>query len=317
MIPRYAWIAVAALIPMVVSPLCGQVRITPKADRISVEIDGKPYTDFFLAPGGNKPYFYPLRTASGSIVTRHYPMEEFPGETQDHPHHRGMFFSHGSVNGADFWGTEPTSTDPRKGRMALKKVLETRGGAKSGTIKASFDGFGPDGKLLMTETRTITFYSDPELRIIDYAITIESGQKLTFGDTKEGTFGIRLATSLSEDRTGKMVNAEGRETEKNVWGKRSPWVDYYGQVDGKTVGVAIFDHPSNPRHPTYWHSRAYGLFAANPFGVRDFTADKTQDGSLTIEPGQHLSFRYRVVIHPGDVRSANIAALYSKYTAGR
>jgi hypothetical protein len=113
-----------------------------------------------------------------------------------------------------------------------------------------------------------------------------------------------------------MVNAEGQETEKNVWGKRSAWVDYYGQVDGQTVGVAIMDHPSNPRHPTYWHSRAYGLFAANPFGVRDFTADKSQDGSMTIEPGQRLTFRYRVVIHPGDARSADIAALYARYVAG-
>jgi hypothetical protein len=79
--------------------------------------------------------------------------------------------------------------------------------------------------------------------------------------------------------------------------------------------VAILEHPSNPRHPTYWHSRAYGLFAANPFGVRDFTGDKTKDGSLTIEPGQSVRFRYRVVIHPGDVKAANIAALYQKYAA--
>ena len=315
MIRSDSWIAAAALIPVALSPLCGQVNITPKADRISVEIDGKPYSDFFLAPNGNKPYLYPLRTASGIVVTRHYPMEE--GETRDHPWHHGMFFEHGSVNGADFWNTEPATTDPKKGRIALKEVLEAKGGAKSGTIKAAFDSFGPDGKLFMTDTRTITIYAESRLRIVDYEIAIEAPQKLTFGDTKEGTFGIRLATALSEDRTGKMVNAEGLETEKNVWGKRSPWVDYYGQVDGQTVGVAIMDHPSNPRHPTYWHSRAYGLFAVNPFGVRDFTADKSKDGSMTIEPGQRVIFRYRVVIHFGDVRSADIAGLYSKYAAER
>lgn len=140
-------------------------------------------------------------------------------------------------------------------------------------------------------------------------------EKLTFGDTKEGTFGIRLATSMTEAKGGRMVNAEGKETEKNVWGKRSPWADYYGQVDGETVGVAIFDHPSNPRHPTYWHSRAYGLFATNIFGVRDFTGDKSKDGSMSVEPGQPLRFRYRVVIHPGDARAANIAALYKEYAS--
>ena len=86
---------------------------------------------------------------------------------------------------------------------------------------------------------------------------------------------------MTEDKGGRMVNAEGKETEKNVWGKQSPWVDYYGPVAGKTVGVAIFDNPGNPRHPTYWHSRAYGLFAANPFGLHDFTGDKSKDGSMT------------------------------------
>jgi hypothetical protein len=94
-------------------------------------------------------------------------------------------------------------------------------------------------------------------------------------------------------------------------------VDYFGQLDGKTVGVAIMDNPSNPRYPTYWHSRNYGLFAANPFGLRDFTGDKTKDGSMKIEKGQRLRFRYRVVIHPGDLNSANIAGLYKKYAAGK
>ena len=298
-----------------VAPLCAQVKLTQGADKISVEIDGHPFTEFFLAPGGNKPYVYPLRTASGILVTRHYPMEEVPGETKDHPHHRGMFFAHGDVNGYNFWATEPSMKNPKKASMVLKKVVELKSGGKSGTIKAIFDGCDPSGKPIMTETRTITFHSDPELRIIDYEIRIDPKEKLIFGDTKEGTFGIRLASSMAEDRTGTMVNAEGQRTEKNVWGKRSPWVDYFGQVDKKTVGIAIMDHPSNPRHPTYWHSRAYGLFAANPFGVKDFTGDKTKDGSMAMETGKPVTFRYRVVIHPGDEKSANIEALYKKYAA--
>ncbi len=298
-------------------PLGAQVKITRAApDRIAVEIGGKPYTSFFLAPGGNKPYVYPLSTASGLVVTRHYPMEEFPGEVKDHPHQRGMFFSHGEVNGYNFWATEPSQNSPKRARMELKKVIEAKGGRKSGTIRAVFDGQDPRGKAIMKETRTLTFYSDPKLRIIDYEILIDPLEKITFGDTKEGTFGIRLATSMNENKgAGRMVNAEGAETEKNVWGKRSPWVDYCGPVEGQTAGVAIFDHPSNPRHPTYWHSRAYGLFAANIFGVRDFTRDKSKDGSLTIQPGQPLRFRYRVVIHSGDARAANIAQLYKEYAA--
>jgi len=114
-----------------------------------------------------------------------------------------------------------------------------------------------------------------------------------------------------------MVNAEGLEGERQVWGKRSAWVDYFGEVEGEKLGVAIFDHPQNPKHPTFWHSRSYGLFAANIFGERDFMADKTRDGSITLEPGGTLRFRYRVVIHPGDFRSANIAELYRQYAAGK
>jgi len=297
------------------APLGAQVEFTQRADRI-VEIGGKPYTTFFLAQGGNKPYLYPLSTAAGIVVTRHFPMESFPGETTDHPHQRGLFFSHGDINGYNFWATEPGSNTPKMGRMVLKKVLDAKSGEKSGTIRAVFEGQNSEGRAIMTETRSITFYQDPRLRTIDYEIRIDAIQKLTFNDTKEGTFGIRLATSMTEDKGGRMANAEGQETEKNVWGKRSPWVDYFGPVDGQTVGVAIFDDPANPRHPTYWHSRAYGLFAANPFGVRDFTGDKSKDGSLTVDPGGSLRFRYRVVIHAGDVRGAHIADLYREY-AGR
>jgi hypothetical protein len=114
---------------------------------------------------------------------------------------------------------------------------------------------------------------------------------------------------------GRMVNAEGEETEKHVWGKRSAWVDHCGPVEGQTVGVAIFDHPSSPRYPTDWHSRGYGLHAANIFGVRDFIGDKSQDGRLTVARGQPLSFRYRIVIHPGDTAAAGIAALYRQYAS--
>jgi len=303
------------ILAVAVLSLNAQVKITKGVDRIGVEIDGKAYTEYFLSSDGNKPYVYPLRTASGIIVTRHFPMDQAAEETHDHPHHRGMFFSHGDINGINFWATEPGTKAPNKGTMVLKNIAEAKSGSKSGTVKSVFDGLDPEGKPMMTETRTLTFYPGPELRIIDFEIRIDALRQLKFGDTKEGTFGIRLATPLSEDKSGRMVNAEGAETEKNVWGKRSPWVDYYGPLHGTTVGVAVMDHPDNPRYPTYWHARAYGLLAANIFGLKDFTADRTKDGSLTIDAGKSVTFRYRVVIHPGDAKSANIASLFQQYTS--
>lgn len=328
---RYDYAGMLLLLLALTLPLCAQVRFTQQADRISVEIDGKPYTDFFLSADGNKPYVYPLRTASGVIVTRRFPMEEFAGETKDHPHHRGMFFSHGEINGYNFWATEAirpgasggskkggaSAFAARRGSMALKKVTQLKGGAKSGTVQAIFDGLDPQGKPIMTETRTLTFYSDPKLRTIDYDIHIAAIDKLKFGDTKEGTFGIRLASSMTEDAKlgGRMVNAEGKQGEKEVWGKRSPWLDYSGPVDGQTAGVLVMDHPGNPRHPTYWHTRAYGLLGANVFCVHDFLNDKSQDGSMVVEPGQSVRFRYRVVIHSGDVRAIDAPSLFKRFAA--
>jgi hypothetical protein len=124
-------------------------------------------------------------------------------------------------------------------------------------------------------------------------------------------FAMRLKREKDEQGNGTMRNAEGLTKEKDVWGKKSPWVGYTGKLGEEAVGVAILDHPQNPRHPTYWHSRAYGLFAANPIGLRDFTRDKTKDGKLELAPGQTLRFRYRVVIHGGD---AEIAKLYAAWT---
>ncbi len=309
-----------------VATTLAQVRIEQAPDRLEVTIDGQAFTTFFFGPETTKPYFHPLRSASGKVVTRYYPMEQRDGERRDHPHQRGLWFSHGDVNGYDYWANEPTQKGPNKGRIVLDRVLRVRSGGKDGSLEVAFHWLDPAGKPILREQRTVTFYSHPSLRIMDFDIRVTALEKVKFGDTKEGTFALRLAPSLEEPargapdipkRTGKMVNAEGLEGERQVWGKRSPWVDYFGEVEGEKLGVAIFDHPANPKHPTFWHSRSYGLFAANIFGEHDFMADKSRDGSITLDPGGSLRFRYRVVIHPGDYQSAGIADLYKQYAARR
>jgi hypothetical protein len=136
------------------------------------------------------------------------------------------------------------------------------------------------------------------------------------GDTKEGTFAIRVVKAL-EAPVGHMLNSEGAVGEKEIWGKRARWVDYSGTVEGEKLGLAIFDHPKNPKYPTYWHARGYGLFAVNPFGEHDFCNDPTRDGSLTIPPGQTLTLRYRVFIHHGDAAEAQVAEAYERYVQER
>src|SRR5579862_1637210 len=308
-----------------VAPLAAQVQVAQHGiEYLSVDIKGKPYTRLFIGPETNKPYLHPLRSASGKVVTLAYPLEDIPGEAHDHPHHRGLWFAHGDVNGFDFWGNETRGA--KFGRIVLAKVNNLAGGKESGAIDATFEWRDPNGKVLLTEARQMTFYAQPKTRMIDFDITLTAVEKAVFGDTKEGTFALRVASGLEEPhadapaqpaRTGHLVDSEGRQGEKEVWGKRASWADYYGVVDGEPLGIAIFDNPSNPRHPTWWHARSYGLFAANIFGLHDFENDKSKDGSLTLAPSEKLRFRYRVVIHPGDVHSAHIAKLYEEYSAGR
>jgi hypothetical protein len=114
-----------------------------------------------------------------------------------------------------------------------------------------------------------------------------------------------------------MLNSEGKVGVKEIWGKRASWVDYSGEVEGESLGIAIFDNPANVKHPTYWHARDYGLFAVNPFGEHDFYNDRKRDGSVTIAKGEALTFRYRVVIHHGDAAEAQIAAAYQSYSGGK
>lgn len=302
------------ILVMAALPLAAQVKFEQQADRVAVEVGGKPFTTFYFAGEAPKPYLHPLVTASGKRLTRLYPMENVAGETKDHQHHRGLWFTHGDVNGFDFWMNEPNYKNPKKGVIKNGKVISAKGGKAKGTLEASCDWESPEGTKLLTEKREMTFSAGKDLRIVDFDVTFTAATKVTFGDTKEGFFAIRFRDELTENKgTGTMTNAAGAKKMKDVWGKASPWVDYSGTLEGAPVGITILDHPKNPKHPTYWHSRDYGLFAANQFGEHDFFRDKTKNGSLTIEPGQSLRFRYRVVIHEGPVETAAIAGWFAEY----
>ncbi|SRR6266567_3802199 len=304
-----------------VSHLHSQVTIKQMNGRISVEIDHKPFTDLYFGPEYMKPFLHPLRSVHGTIVTRHFPMEELDGESRDHKHQRGLWIAHSNVNGFDFWNNESSYTTPNRGRIQLNKVRKLKSGAKHGSIAASFDWKDPSGKVLLRENRTMTFYADPVNRVIDFNFELIAATRVTLGDVKDGIFGMRVASGLEAARpgvpldparTGTMVNSDGASGEKDCWGKHASWMDYFGTVDGEKVGIAIFDNPSNLRRG-YWHSRDYGLFAINITGAKEFTHDSNADASLRLRLGDRLRLRYRVVIHPGDYKDAKISALYSVY----
>lgn len=246
----------------------GGVKIDDVDKKLRVEINGKLFTEYNFQDVP-RPFFYPVIGPTGVPIIRHYPMKNtYPDEAKDHVHHKSLWFTHGEVNGHDFWGEGRSS-----GKVVHDKFLAVSSGRKVGVIKSKNKWVAKSGEVVCTDTRTHRFYNRRDEQVMDFEITIHASEgKVVLGDTKEGSMAIRLTPTMRlKGKVGKghIVNSEG-QTDGSTWGKRAAWCDYYGPVEGETVGVAIFDHPSNPKHPTWWHVRDYGLFAANPFGVHNF-----------------------------------------------
>jgi hypothetical protein len=301
------------------------VKMTRTADRVRVEVGGQLFTEYIFK-GAPKPYFYPVLAADGTEMMRHFPMKkDVAGEVMDHPHHRSLWFTHGAVNGIDFWAESDLK---KQGRIVNESVDHS---IKDGTgvIKSLNKWTAPDGTVHLTDETTIRVRGASDARILDYEVTLKApkDKPVVFGDTKEGSMAIRLPLWMtpthrqgkkSHEGQGTIINDSGQKNDA-TWGKKSTWVDYYAPKDGKVYGVAMFDHPKNPRHPTWWHVRSYALFAANPFGKHDFEnmKDQPKAGDLTIPAGQSVTFRWRFYFHTGDEKTAKIAERYKEYAAGK
>ncbi|WZO98014.1 PmoA family protein [Isosphaeraceae bacterium EP7] len=287
------------------------VVLTDEGPNVAVTVGGKPLTEY-VSNVGPKPFFFPLIGPTGAPVTRAFPMKKVAGEKLDHPHHRSLWFNHGKVNGVDFW-----SEMPGHGTIKETSKLTKLGGPAVGILRTTDDWIGSDGKKVCEDERVARFYNTKGARVIDFDFTVKASEgPLTFGDTKEGSFGVRVASSMdvTAKQGGKIINAEGL-TDDAAWGKPSAWVDYVGPVNGKTVGIAILNHPTSVRYPTTWHVRTYGLFAANPFGNREFDPKSGRSGDLVVPQGKSITFRYRVILHAGDTTAAQVAAANSAYAS--
>ena len=303
----------------------GRVSFKEGLKKIEVEIDGRPYATFHYEDNWMKPFLHAVRAASGTIVTRSYPVEKIPGESTDHIWHHGFWWGHGDINGVDFW--REFTGDPKEdakfklpiGRFVPKSKPQLRTKGSDGTLTAVCDLMRPDKTSLGTVRQVLTFRRSGSDNMIDAEITISAdrGVALKLGDTEEGSFGLRFADDFKEDRGATITNSDALKGTANVWGKRARWVDYSTSIKGEQVGVSIFDHPQNPKHPTFWHARGYGLCGVNPFGEHDFLNDKARDGSVTIPAGKNLVFRYRVVIHAGLGDATNIEKLFSAFATGK
>jgi hypothetical protein len=306
-----------------------RVKLSRQDEQIEVTIDGKLFTSLHFKKSEPKVYLYPVVGPTGVGVTRDFPMRDNPVEKdnkrQDHPHQRSFWTAWGDVRigdfkekGYDFWAER--SGGPRQ---VLTRVARIQSGPVFGEVEAEIEWRNPEGQRLLTEHRTYRFFAgDADQRVIDQKNVFKcNDMDVMFADTKEGgIFSIRLAVTMDElgtktpsDVRGRMFNSKGGSGAKEVWGKPAEWCDYVGPLEGRTVGVAVFDHPENLHHPTTWHIRDYGLFTANPFGLRDFTGDKDKDGSQVWKKGESGEFKYRAVLHKGDTKTARIADQWKVY----
>ena len=305
------------------------VSIDVKQDIIEFSVNKALVTRYHTGPNVAKPYFWPMYAPDNIPVTRAWPMEKgAPKEKTDHVHQKSAWFCHGDVipegielkakikgvEGVDFW-----SETAGHGKIVRnEETNRVEGNISRASTRASYEWRTSDDVRILDETLVITFLlvGDNRLFIVDIDL-LASVCPITFGDTKEGAFGVRVSDEIRLEAKGsksKMVNADGKSGEKDIWGYRSDWCDYSGEIGGKLAGIAVFDDPKNP-YRACWHARAYGLMAANPFG-RDrsgFPAVKGQTDLVKLKKGEHLKLRYAIYLHSGDAESGKVAEAFKVF----
>ena len=306
------------------------VSITGKDDRLRIELNGEHFTDYIIK-GEDRyfPLFYPVLGPGQVAMTRKYPLEIIEGEDTDHPHHQSLWFAHSDVNGHSFWAVREYG-DVKPGKTVHRKFKEVVSGKEKGHFISENDYVAADCTIVMSDTRTVRFTTPADAmapRLIDITIAFHATNgDVTFGDQKDAGMAIRVASDLQVERrtkeknklapaAGHLLNSEGVK-DVETWGKRARWVDAYGEVGGQPVGVAILDHPGNPRHPTHWHSRSYGLITANIFGKRHFEKlDDPKAGEMVIPDGETVTFRWRFAFHRDDPAKADVESLFKQFAA--
>lgn len=267
---------------------------------VDVLIGNKHFASYNWTTDIPKPYFGPVTDDAGNTFTR--PEINHP----EHPHQRSVFIAVGDVNGVDCWNEYGNYGFVRNVDVSVS------GGCAYKAITAKNKWIDKEEKPLLTETTTYKVYNQSEAcRTLDIetTFTAEYGD-VQFGATKEaGPLGIRLRDELRADiGKGQLSNSWGAVGEGEAWGKSAQWCDYSGFIDGiGDMGVTVFDDERNERHPTAWHIRAYGLFAANNLFFK---------GGFTIKAGESITYRYRILFRREALTKEEIADKYVVYTLG-
>jgi hypothetical protein len=317
------------------------VTVVPNeaARRVDVSIDGQPFTSYIWTDALKVPVLYPLLTASGTAITRGYPLEPRPGERVDHPHHAGFWLNYGNVNGVDFWNNSthvPAAQQAAMGTVVHRSITKASSGADKGELDVEMDWIMPDGSTILHEKTSFIFRGGPNLRTVDRTTTLTALDKpISLKDDKEGMLGLRVRKELeqptnesvahtdasgkpttqrtvdNQDVSGQYRSSEGK-TGDAAWGTRGRWMSLTGKVQNEPITLLILDHPKNVGFPTYWHARGYGLFAANPLGQAEFSRN-TEKLNFSLQPKQSTTFRYRLLIMNEPATPEQMEAQYAKF----
>ena len=306
-----------------------QNRITlvsdPSGKKVDVIFDGRIFTSYIYPDDMEKPVLYPIYTSSGTLVTRGFPLNPRPNERVDHPHHVGLWFNFGDVNGLDFWNNSyaiPANEKSKYGSIKHRQIVQTKSGKKEGTLVAASEWIDSEGKVLLKEKTTYVFSGEGNRRIIRHTTVLTAQVPVVFTDNKEGLIALRVDRAFEEpteraeiflDANGNPTkvpvmnnegvngvyrNSEGLQKESNIWGKRARWVCLSAKKNGEDISIAIIDHKNNPGFPAYAHARGYGLFAINNMGSQVFNKNAPVF-TLALKPKQSVTFTHTVIIQNG------------------
>lgn len=314
-----------------IDAVAAQCAIEESSHGVTVTVDGESFANY-VVDEANKPYLWPVYGPDGTAMTRGYPMQDLPAEPaaqRDHPHHRGISFGHENEGGGDTWHDRSTyeeliksrGDDPglqrslaRLGSIRHREFTRLAADTDGAVVESICDHLDPAGKHLLVEHRRLVFRAEDGLRTIDFDQDLVAGDRpVRIGDNKDAGLFIRVPVGVAVDSNqgGRIINSEGL-TNAEAWAKPARWCDYHGPSDGRHVGIAILNHPESFRHPTHWHVRPYGLFAANPFAQRGFDSN-LPDGAMTLQPGEAVRLRHRFVFHAGDEKVAGIEQAWQAY----
>ncbi len=264
-------------------------------DQVKVTVGPKVFTCYKFGRSQKYPYFWPVNgPASGKSVTTE--------TSQPYPHHHSLFFGCDRVNGGNYWqeGNE-------RGQIVSQgpKIVEPGGRRVVFTDECLWQRPGRD-PIIRDRRRVVITAPSKGIRLIDFEISLEPLTHVEILKSNHALFSARVVGELSVKSGGTLVNAQGKSGEKATWGVNSPWADYWGTRDGVAEGVAILQHPRNRWFPSKWFTRDYGFFSPTPMNW-------LEGGRLELPRGQTLKLQYRVVVHTGETKKADIAGIFKQY----